>query len=231
MEIIFEFSKEFEKLPYAETIAIINSENIGYKIIELNNELLLIKLIDGYEKIHSIGNKLALSHYVGELIFISSNEIEEIKKNALKHKIKENGSIAIKYKNRSRNIDSQIIIKSLAEIYTINREVNLINPKIEIRCLITNEYVYVYKKITKIDRSQFENRKVQFRPFFSPISIHPKLSRFMVNLSMIKKNEILLDPFCGTGGILIEAGLLGYKIIGNDIDNNIINGCNKNLKY
>jgi tRNA (guanine10-N2)-dimethyltransferase len=231
MKIIFEFSKEFQKLPAAETLACLNSENLEYDILEINNDLLLIKLNKEYKKIISIANKLALSYNVGELLFITLNEIEEIKKNALRHKIKETGSIAIKYRNRSQNIDSQIIIKSLAEILTKNREVNLINPKIEIRCLITDKYVYVYKKIKKIDRSQFEKRKAQFRPFFSPISLHPKLSRGLVNLSMIKKNEILLDPFCGTGGILIEAGILGYHIIGNDIEKNLVNGCNKNLKY
>jgi tRNA (guanine10-N2)-dimethyltransferase len=53
----------------------------------------------------------------------------------------------------------------------------------------------------------------------------------MVNLSMVRKNEILLDPFCGTGGILIEAGILGIKIIGNDIDNKLVIGCKENLDF
>ncbi len=53
----------------------------------------------------------------------------------------------------------------------------------------------------------------------------------MVNLSSIKNNEILLDPFCGTGGILIEAGIIGAKIIGSDIEEKMIEGCKKNLDF
>jgi tRNA (guanine10-N2)-dimethyltransferase len=39
-----------------------------------------------------------------------------------------------------------------------------------------------------------------------------------------------LDPFCGTGGILIEAGLMGLKIKGSDIDQRMVEGCRKNLE-
>ena len=81
-------------------------------------------------------------------------------------------------------------------------------------------------KKTEIDRTCFEERKVQHRPFFSPISLHPKLARVLVNISAIKRDETLLDPFCGTGGILIEAGLIGAKVIGSDIEEKMIEGLN-----
>ena len=69
------------------------------------------------------------------------------------------------------------------------------------------------------------------QPFFSPISLHPKLARALVNLSSIKKDETLLDPFCGTGGILLEAGLIGAKIIGSDIEDKMTEGCKKTLNF
>jgi len=119
----------------------------------------------------------------------------------------------------------------LAEIYTANREVNLENPDIEIRGLITDTKLYVGSKIAKINRSQFEDRKVQNRPFFSPISLHPKIARALVNLTSVKKDEILLDPFCGTGGIIIEAGLMGIRVIGSDIEEKMIEGCKKTLDF
>ena len=72
---------------------------------------------------------------------------------------------------------------------------------------------------------------MQHRPFFSPISLHPKLARALVNLSSIKKGETLLDPFCGTGGIIIEAGLIGAKILGSDIEKKMIEGCKKTLEF
>ncbi len=231
MEFIFEFSKEYKNLQIAEVLSCLETEEINYEIIESNQDLLIISTNSNYDLINRAVSRLALTYNIGELLFKTLNSLQEIKKKALKNKINDIGSIAIKYKNRSKNIDSQKIVKILAEIYAIDRKVDLLNPKIEIRCLITDNIIYVSRNINKIDRKQFEKRKVQFRPFFSPISLHPKLSRVMINLSMIKKNEILLDPFCGTGGILIEAGILGIRIIGNDIDKKLVSGCEKNLKY
>ncbi|EMR74772.1 THUMP domain protein, partial [Thermoplasmatales archaeon SCGC AB-540-F20] len=138
-------------------------------------------------------------------------------KNVTKNNIIDSeGSIAINYKNRSSSVDSQPIIRVLAEIYTKDKPVNLDNPDLEMRVVVTDTNVYVGSKIVEVKRGEFEKRKVQHRPFFSPISLHPKLARALVNLSSIKRNEKLLDPFCGTGGILLEAGLIGTKIIGSD---------------
>ena len=53
----------------------------------------------------------------------------------------------------------------------------------------------------------------------------------MVNLSRAKKGSTVLDPFCGTGGILIEAGIIGAKVIGTDIDEKMVRGTRKNLEY
>jgi tRNA (guanine10-N2)-dimethyltransferase len=231
MKIIFELSKEYINLPKDEILYCLKTEKINYKIIESNQELLIISTNINYKKISQFTNRLSLTYNIGELLFTSLKSIKKLKEKASKYKINNTGSIAIKYRNRSINTNSQKIVKILAEIFTINREVNLNNPDIEIRCLITNKKIYVSRNINKIDRTQFGKRKVQFRPFFSPISLHPKLSRVMINLSMIRKNEILLDPFCGTGGILIEAGILGVKVIGNDIDKKLVKGCEENLKF
>jgi tRNA (guanine10-N2)-dimethyltransferase len=48
----------------------------------------------------------------------------------------------------------------------------------------------------------------------------PKLARIMVNLTDLDGNgKTLLDPFCGSGTVLMEAGLIGFsKIIGGDIN-------------
>jgi tRNA (guanine10-N2)-dimethyltransferase len=61
--------------------------------------------------------------------------------------------------------------------------------------------------------------------------MHPRIARTLVNLSEIRKNETLLDPFCGTGGILIEAGLIGVKLVGSDIEKKMIEGCKKTLDF
>jgi len=59
----------------------------------------------------------------------------------------------------------------------------------------------------------------------------PKLARCMVNLTRIKNSDRLLDPFCGTGGIIIEAGIIGARVVGTDIDPKMVIGTIENLQH
>lgn len=57
----------------------------------------------------------------------------------------------------------------------------------------------------------------------------PKLARMMINLSGAKTDETLLDPFCGSGTVLMEADLLGFEhVIGSDISAKAIADTKKN---
>lgn len=231
MKLLFELSKEHETLPKAEVIACLQAENVSHTIVESKDGVLVIEADVEGDVIKRLKERLSLTFFIDELLFSCQPLLREIKEYATQNNIDKKGSIAINYKNRSRSIDSQPIVKALAEIYSKNRVVNLTNPDIQIRVLITESKIYVGLKIVEMDRSQFEKRKVQYRPFFSPISLHPKLARALVNLSMIRKNDTLLDPFCGTGGILIEAGLIGANVIGVDIEEKMIEGCEKTLDF
>lgn len=231
MKYLFEISKEHKTIPKAEIIAFLDAEDLNFKVIESNPDAVIIEINNDKNIVKKLANRLSYTYNISEFLFKCKPEILEIKKNACKYKIFKKGTIAVKYKNRSKNINSQVIVKSLADIYTKNRDVILNNPDIEVRALITDLMVYIGISVAQIDRSQYEQRKVQNRPFFSPISLHPKLARAIVNLSSIKKGETLLDPFCGTGGILIEAGLIGIEVIGSDIEEKMIEGCKKNLEF
>jgi len=231
MKISFELSKEHITIPKAEAFACLQVENIAYKIVETNEDILIIEAFVKAEKIKQLANRLSFTFHVNEFLFSCKPSTATIKQNAMDNPIRAKGSIAVRCKNRSKKKDSQPVVKALAEIYTKDRQVALIKPDNEIRALLTDSNVYIGLNITEIDRNQFEQRKVQHRPFFSPISLHPKLARALVNLSGIKKDEILLDPFCGTGGFLIEAGLIGAKVIGSDIERKMIDGGKKTLEF
>lgn len=59
----------------------------------------------------------------------------------------------------------------------------------------------------------------------------PKLARMMINLTGLN-NGTILDPFCGSGTIIQEAVLLGYKkIIGTDICDKAISDTQYNLNW
>jgi tRNA G10 N-methylase Trm11 len=58
----------------------------------------------------------------------------------------------------------------------------------------------------------------------------PKLAQIMVNLAGLEKGRIL-DPFCGTGVILQEAGLMKYAVYGTDLAEKMIRYSADNLKW
>lgn len=232
MKLLFELSREHDSLPYDEVLSTLGAEKIKFRCIEkTNNVVVLDTNIKDIYKVYKIGKRLSLSYFINEYFFSCGTSIKDIQQNMLSHKIDEKGSIAIHYKNRSKKINSKKILDIVAKFYSENRLVDLKNPKITIRILIEDEKIFIGKKLIEINRSEFEKRKAHYRPYFSPISMHPKIARALVNLSLIKKNDVLLDPFCGTGGILIEAGLIGAKIIGSDIEKKMIDGCKKNLDF
>jgi tRNA (guanine10-N2)-dimethyltransferase len=60
----------------------------------------------------------------------------------------------------------------------------------------------------------------------------PKLARMMINLSGIKKGGTLLDPFCGSGTVLMEAAMIGVKnIIGSDLSNKAVEDSKINMDW
>ena len=231
MKILFELSKEHDILPTSEIISCFSTFNIAIDILIRNRDVLILDANTSPTTLSKIAERLALTFYINDYLFSCSTNLTDIETNAQSIPINQNGSVVVRYRNRSHNTDSQPIVRLLASIYSVNRTVNLDHPDIEIRVIITDQTTYVSKKIFKIDRTQFEERKVQYRPFFSPISMHPKLARTCVNLSSAPPAGHILDPFCGTGGILLEAGLLGYNVIGNDIEKKMIEGCKKTLEY
>ena len=60
----------------------------------------------------------------------------------------------------------------------------------------------------------------------------PKLAQILINLcGPLKPGTTVLDPFCGTGVVLQEALLMGYKAYGTDINERMIEYASKNLKW
>ncbi|MAG91113.1 hypothetical protein CMO83_00385 [Candidatus Woesearchaeota archaeon] len=108
-------------------------------------------------------------------------------------------------------------------------KVDLENPRTNIGLFFIKEEVYC-GLLLKENKEDFESRKAHLRPFSHPGSLHPKVARALINISGIK-DETLVDPFCGTGGFMIEAGLMGIKTTGIDISKFMIKGCKENLKH
>ncbi|HYU07581.1 MAG TPA: TRM11 family methyltransferase, partial [Thermoplasmata archaeon] len=108
-------------------------------------------------------------------------------------------------------------------------KVDLDRPDADYRLLVGDEFV-LGRIIHRVNRSRLETRKVAHRSFSLPISLHPKLARALVNLARIPRTGTLLDPFCGTGGIVLEAADLGIGAIGMDRDRRMVRGTRASMR-
>lgn len=109
----------------------------------------------------------------------------------------------------------------------------LLSNGFEIVLAIGKESVYVGKTIAIQDYESYSFRDYG-RPNRDPKSgmIPPKLAKMMINLARTDKNKKILDPFCGSGTILEELILLGYrKIKGSDISGKAIDDSKANIKW
>lgn len=109
-------------------------------------------------------------------------------------------------------------------------KVNLDNPTLMIEIFINKDRATV----TRLLYQNFENygeRKAHLRPVLHPTTMHPKMSRALINILNPSPNERVVDPFCGACGILTEAGLMGLKFEGYDINQKILDDAKKNMEF
>jgi len=107
--------------------------------------------------------------------------------------------------------------------------VDLEHPDTEIHVFVTPDGFRWGRLLFTTDSSAFTARHPNRRPFWRSIAMPPRKARCMVNLSAVGPGGRLLDPFCGTGSIPIEAALLGIRTYASDIDPVIVAGAARNF--
>jgi len=112
-------------------------------------------------------------------------------------------------------------------------ENKLIEKGADICLLISKDKIYLGRTLAVQEYKRFIQRDYA-RPDRDVKSgmLPPKLARIMVNLSQADPDDVLLDPFCGSGTILQEALLLGIKkVIGSDISLKAVQDTRNNLEW
>lgn len=108
----------------------------------------------------------------------------------------------------------------------------LLEKGAEICVIASNTQVYVAKTLVVQDFEDYGRRDYQ-RPVRDDKQgmIPPKVAQLMLNFAETKSGETMLDPFCGIGTIVQEGVLLGYRMLGSDINPQAINGSETNLEW
>ncbi|AGB39664.1 methyltransferase domain-containing protein [Natronococcus occultus] len=85
--------------------------------------------------------------------------------------------------------------------------------------------------LTAASVRDFGSRAPTDKPFFQPGSMDPLLARSVANVAGARLGATVLDPMCGTGGVLVEAGLVGADVVGTDAQEKMAVGTRRNLEH
>jgi len=108
--------------------------------------------------------------------------------------------------------------------------VDLDDPDHELRALFT-EGTAALGWLAAESVRDFGTRRPTDKPFFQPGSMDPLLARAVANLAGARPGRLVVDPMCGTGGVLVEAGLVGADVLGNDAQAKMARGARENLTH
>jgi len=102
----------------------------------------------------------------------------------------------------------QAVIDSYMEAKGVRLKVNLDDPDVILRVDVINDEVYVGLDTTG-DRALHRRG---YRVYKHPAPLNPSIASALVILSGWRCDEILVDPMCGSGTILIESAMMCRNI-------------------
>jgi len=114
---------------------------------------------------------------------------------------------------------------------------HLLEKGAEIDLLVAEKKIYIANTLTVQDFADYGRRDYQRPSRDSRIGmLPPKVAQIMINLAKYTPEErmkgaYILDPFCGSGTVLQEAMLIGFKVLGSDILKEAVDATESNLNW
>jgi len=177
----------------------------------------------------NIVRRLSMTKRISNIIFTSNKNNIDLILNDLKKIDIGNKSFAIRQIGQN-DLNSEKTAVLIGEKISKDNKTELNNPEVTVLFYQNKEFI-ISLKDWDTGYKKCLRHHISHRPYFSPISIHPRIARAMVNLSNCDVNKTLIDPFCGTGGILIEGADMGLEVIGIDLKEKMIEYSKGNLKH
>lgn len=214
-------------------IYLLAGENLGLAEAELHGFLESQGVQENPERYDRLAETEAEPYQLKRLAFVHevSEKVCELDGVGSSVDYSPEGSYAVRADILEGDEESKEVEKVLGnKMSSQDNEVDLENPDEVFKAYVTEGKIFLGRIVVEINRGLFEGRKNDNRAFSSPVSLDPVLARSLVNLSGLEAGKYVLDPFCGTGGILIEAGLCGIGVKGVDVQEEMVEGCRKNLE-
>jgi tRNA (guanine10-N2)-dimethyltransferase len=234
---IFELSGENFELAIQELIALFETKKAKLKVLKQFNNFVLVESALSENIVSKLMERSSLvwkaAVLIRELKSLFLGELEKVKWSFVKL------PFCVRVDDLAGYARFKMEAKLAGPIYDYHAHhdgktevlVNLEKPKTTVLFILTNKVNYVTKLLWKSEKGRFLQREPIKKPVFHPTSLKPRLARLLINLSRVQKGKTLLDPFCGTGSVLIEAAILGTNPVGMDIDAKMVSGSKTNLKF
>lgn len=238
-KLFFLLSGEHPTLPFAELKALLETE--GYKHKVLGKLRQVIRVETDVESVKSIALRASLTRMCCvELVYsdaVTAEILTKIRFAPIEAWAKKGASFVVRVRRiaesapdiKSTDLERKIGAAILRKVK--GTKVRLINPNLTFFGVLTGDRFIFGAKLGEIYPKPFVARRPRKRPFFHPTAMPAKLARCMVNLARPKIGEVVLDPFCGTASLLIEAGLMGCLVVGFDVQRRMTKGSLRNLRY
>lgn len=225
----FELSGEHETLPREEVLALLELYSSGFREVRCPEQCLIAEA-DGLDS-QALGKRLAMTHGIIEVLAICSADNQSLSEAAARIELPQK-----RYRVRARRIGDAALRSDEVErevgraLFRRGFRADLEDPEVKLKAIITGGEIILGLEVARTDRSSFEARRPHLKPFFHPGVLMPRMARALVNLSKAREGERLLDPFAGTGGILVEACLIGIKGVGVEVQPRLAEGALCNLE-
>jgi tRNA (guanine10-N2)-dimethyltransferase len=238
--LFFLLSRGHPTLPRAEVWAILEAEGIGFEVVASRPGLLRLRA--GEAAVRAVAARSLMLGYCGlELAHCERLEEEAILRACRDadpgRLLKPGDRFAVRVRRifgaggHLRSPDLERAIGALIASGSSGAKVDLERPDRLFLGVISEDGFTFGLAMAKGDAKSSSGREPRRRPFFHPSTMPPKLARCMVNLSRARAGEVFLDPFCGAGGILLEAASIGCDAIGSDLDPRMVRGAKANLEH
>lgn len=143
-------------------------------------------------------------------------------------------ALDLKRKLRSEGVSLRLVPNKAPEL----NAAQILNNKLtrengfELNLIVDGNKTHLTQTLQVQDIDEYARRD-RDKPVRDPLvgMLPPKLAQTLINLSGANPNQTILDPFCGTGTVLMEAFAMGINSYGSDISPEMIEATRLNMDW
>ncbi|HRH23511.1 MAG TPA: RsmD family RNA methyltransferase [Candidatus Magasanikbacteria bacterium] len=220
----------------AEIISVFKRLSIPYREARATDSFFIIEVdhtLDAQALIHILGGTIRIAYCIEKQstdLLTIAHHLEHATDGKIQFSISgvNQKSLALEVKKHLKSIGRSVRYIESKNAATVIHN-NLIEKKGDIIKVEHEWYVTCgIQDIESFTHRDYERPRTDSRSGMLP----PKLARIMVNLSEAPLHSHLLDPFCGSGTVLIEALSLGYThVSGSDNSEKAVEDSIENTRW